>query len=197
MSKLHKNEKGFGAVEGILIIVVVILLGAVGWFVYDRNHGKATTSSAPATSTTTPTVNTKSTVDYLTIKEWGVKVPQLPAGNKVSYQISDYDKNEADFVSSEQKAIGGSCGDFSFARYHIFQAASGYKSNDEIRQNQLNYAAENNLDIKIGSKTYYILGDMTGGDCTGTAKEGSTTSQKEVTANKDLLTSLKGLVKAD
>lgn len=58
MSRISKNEHGFGAVEVVMVLVIVALLGVVGWFVYDRNHNKTTntsTSTTPATKTTTPT----------------------------------------------------------------------------------------------------------------------------------------------
>lgn len=55
MSKLHKNQSGFGSVEIILTVVIIGLLGAVGWFVYDRNHNKATPASTTPAATATPT----------------------------------------------------------------------------------------------------------------------------------------------
>lgn len=33
MGKLRNNEKGFGAVEGLLIVAVVVLIGVVGYMV--------------------------------------------------------------------------------------------------------------------------------------------------------------------
>lgn len=61
MNKLKKNELGFGAVEGILILVIVLLIGVVGWFVY-KNQNKAISSTSATTSKTasspvkTPTI---------------------------------------------------------------------------------------------------------------------------------------------
>jgi len=42
MKKIKQNELGFGAVEVILVIVIVVLIGAVGWMVF-KNHIKTTT----------------------------------------------------------------------------------------------------------------------------------------------------------
>ena len=61
MGKLRNNEKGFGVIEGLLIVAVVILLGVVGYIVY-KNHNKTTNSATtantvtktPAKTTTTP-----------------------------------------------------------------------------------------------------------------------------------------------
>jgi hypothetical protein len=47
---MKKNEDGFSIVEILIVVVVVGLIGAVGWFVVDRK--KPTNSQAPATSQT-------------------------------------------------------------------------------------------------------------------------------------------------
>jgi hypothetical protein len=54
MGKLRNNEKGFGAIEGLLIVAVVVLLGIVGYMVY-KNHNKATTNNSTTTASTTTT----------------------------------------------------------------------------------------------------------------------------------------------
>ncbi len=43
MISINKNEKGYGAVEIILVIVIVAAIGFVGWFVYHtkQNSDKA------------------------------------------------------------------------------------------------------------------------------------------------------------
>jgi prepilin-type N-terminal cleavage/methylation domain-containing protein len=200
---MKANQKGFGVVEILVVIVIVGLIGAVGWLVYDRQNNK-TDSRQTSMAATTPTITPKKSeasneqqTSYLTVKEWGIKIPNTPKGNVISYQISADDKNMADFISSGQKTLGGSCGTFSSARYHIFQAENGYKSSDDVFQNKLSYAAENSLVIKANNKSYYIIGDMSGGDCTGTLKEGQSVSQQEIAANDDLLAALKSLVSAD
>ena len=50
MGKLNKDNNGFGGVELFLVIVIVVLLGVVGWFVY-KNHHKTVTSTQATTST--------------------------------------------------------------------------------------------------------------------------------------------------
>src|SRR5215471_5059375 len=56
MGKLRNNEKGFGAIEGLLIVAVVVLLGVVGYMVY-KNHITATTNPAPKTTPTQATTS--------------------------------------------------------------------------------------------------------------------------------------------
>jgi len=59
MNKLKQNESGFSAVEVVLVLIIVVLLGVVGWFVY-KNQKKTSPSTTTTTSTTTPT-STKTT----------------------------------------------------------------------------------------------------------------------------------------
>lgn len=61
MSKLRNNQKGFSAVEVVLVLVIVALMGAVGFLVY-KNHNKTTTASG-ATSTTKPAATTPAPTD--------------------------------------------------------------------------------------------------------------------------------------
>ncbi len=51
MGKIRKNEEGFSVVEVVLVLVIVGLIGVVGWFVYN-NHNKKTTPSVSTNTTT-------------------------------------------------------------------------------------------------------------------------------------------------
>lgn len=62
MGKIRKNEAGFSAVEVILVLIVMALIGGVGWFVYKNQH-KGTMPVSDTTSTiksTAPISSTKS-----------------------------------------------------------------------------------------------------------------------------------------
>ena len=50
MGKLKNNQKGFGGVETLLIVVIIGLIGFVGWYVY---HAMKNTNSAYKAATTT------------------------------------------------------------------------------------------------------------------------------------------------
>lgn len=66
MGKLKKNESGFSAVEVILVLVIVAMLGSVGWYVWSNRSKNITTNTStstnasttkPASTTTTPVVD--------------------------------------------------------------------------------------------------------------------------------------------
>jgi len=50
MKKLNRDQAGFSAVETILIIVIVAIVGFVGWFVY---HSKQNSDKALDAATST------------------------------------------------------------------------------------------------------------------------------------------------
>jgi len=95
MNKIHKNEKGFSAVEVVMVIVIIALIGVVGWMVYKNQHKTpvkvsiAKTTSSPSTSKTSPANNSSTApqASYLVIKEWGVKLLLTTPINDATYQI--------------------------------------------------------------------------------------------------------------
>jgi hypothetical protein len=80
MSKV--NEKGFSVVELLIVILMFVLIGAVGYLVYKDHHTAVpkvvtvtkTTVAKPKTSKITST-GAATTPSYLAIKEWGVRIP--------------------------------------------------------------------------------------------------------------------------
>lgn len=58
MGKLQKDESGFSVVEIILILVIVALIGTVGWLIYKNQH-KNSTAVKTANSNTKPTIANK------------------------------------------------------------------------------------------------------------------------------------------
>jgi cytoskeletal protein RodZ len=54
MGKIKQNEVGFSAVEIVMTLVIVVLIGIVGYLVY-KNHSKVTTDSVTTTNSIQPT----------------------------------------------------------------------------------------------------------------------------------------------
>jgi hypothetical protein len=189
--KKQNNQKGFTAFELVIIIVALISIGTAGYFAYQARQDKTDYSvTVPKKQAAKPSSSSTPSISYLTVKEWGIKVPQQPTGNILSYRI---ESDIADFVSSEQKALGGDCGQFSSARYHVYRMAKDSTTNDDILAAKLKAATDEGLDLLVGNYKYYILSDMSGGVCADTPSDGSAVSQKEQTANLNLRNALKGL----
>ncbi len=57
MGKLENNQKGFSAIEIVLVVVILALIGVVGWLVYKNRHQSTNTVNSAKTSTNTPAVS--------------------------------------------------------------------------------------------------------------------------------------------
>jgi hypothetical protein len=76
--RFRGNQKGFAALESLLILVIIAIIGGVGYYVW---HSKKQTKNV-ADSSQLSTIKKSSTVSdnqktksSLTIKEWGIKIP--------------------------------------------------------------------------------------------------------------------------
>lgn len=113
----REHQSGFSTVELLLVVLVIGIVGAAGWFVYQHNRTKATQAAPNAsnqqtqqTTTTTPAP----TVAYLTLKEWGVKLP-LSDSIKDSYytvprDISSDPDGQPSGVYLGMTSLNTSCG---------------------------------------------------------------------------------------
>ena len=91
MQKL--NSKGFGAVEGLLVLVIVILIGVVGWFVY-KNHNKKTPVSTTVATTksneSTESVDSIQSLSGKVLLTLGAKGDALAVQNTIKSFYADY-----------------------------------------------------------------------------------------------------------
>jgi hypothetical protein len=127
MKKISK-QSGFAVVEGLLIFVIVGIIGFTGWYVwhsqknadksYDNSSNSSQTTASPGkkATTTNQKTSTSSTQKYLTIKEWGVRIP-YSVNDALSYHleapnlINVASKNLADKYGSDCADYGaGSIG---------------------------------------------------------------------------------------
>lgn len=76
MNKLSRNQKGFTAVEGLLIILILAVIGFGGYYVYHTNQKtKSAVSNTPTASRQTKATSKQPAQKYITISAWGVRVP--------------------------------------------------------------------------------------------------------------------------
>lgn len=96
---MKSQQKGFTVIEGLLAALVVVVLIFGGYYVWRSQKGtKSSTStstastkapSSPASSTAPATSNTATTQKYLTISEWGVKMPIGADASDANYVIKN------------------------------------------------------------------------------------------------------------
>jgi hypothetical protein len=89
--KKNNNESGFSVVEALLVVIILLLVGFIGYYVYHANS-KTTDTYNAASDNVSPVVTTKKTTtstdqQYLTIKEWSVKLPLTSDLNGAYYAL--------------------------------------------------------------------------------------------------------------
>jgi hypothetical protein len=85
------NQRGFAAVETILILVIIAIISGTGYYVF---HTKNNTDNIADSSTLSRPV--KSIPSSVLIKEWGVRL-KTPYADKVTYDLgSDSEVQSAD-----------------------------------------------------------------------------------------------------
>jgi hypothetical protein len=74
MKSLNKNEQGFGTVEIIMLVVIIVLIGTVGYLVYKNHHQptKVVTITRTITASSSPTAPSGS--GYTAAKQQWVKL---------------------------------------------------------------------------------------------------------------------------
>jgi Tfp pilus assembly protein PilV len=105
------KQLGFSSIEALLIVLVVTVLAAIGYVVYQRHKSMSAKNSAVTVSTqkTGQQQNATSTqsqpATYLDIKEWGVRAPYSGPLN-LQYSVALGDSHSV-AVSSSQLGAGG------------------------------------------------------------------------------------------
>jgi len=97
---MKKNQSGFALIEGLLIILIIAIIGFGGYYVWhtqkqtDKTLDTAAATSQKAASTAAQAPAQK----YLTIKEWGVKIP-LTAPDQDAYYVIKTDRPDTAYLS--------------------------------------------------------------------------------------------------
>ncbi len=113
MNTIKRSEQGFGTVEGIAVVIIVVLIGVGGWLIY-KNHHQATkpaTTTKPAATTTRNT-----TIDQTVVKvpELGIELVNLPSSIKdLTYKIFSPNANQtytiAEFTTASLVKLDATC----------------------------------------------------------------------------------------
>lgn len=114
MKKL--NAKGFGALEAVLMVVILGIIGGAGYYVYNSQKKEDTVIDSTAKSQSEPDKTATPATDklndtlpvpvrdtsgiYLNVPEWGVKI-QMSNAAKVTYE---YDGNPGSVSNGEYES---------------------------------------------------------------------------------------------
>lgn len=101
MKKLY--EKGFTAVALLLIVLVMGVVGGVGYYVM-KSHDKKSLTTNQASQTQQASNTSDNQADYLVVKEWSVRMKKDSSLPNLSYSLKD---NQISFATSLD--LKGSC----------------------------------------------------------------------------------------
>lgn len=91
-----KNQKGFSALEALLILVIIGILGGTGWYVWSsKNKTDQALNNAANSSVNETTAKTKNSTTLTAEKKY-LEVPELGVKFELSKDIEDayYDKSD-------------------------------------------------------------------------------------------------------
>ena len=123
MGRTQIKQAGFNIVELLVIVVAVGIIGAGGWFVYQHNRTRVTNAEAGGTpsssqqNTQQQSTTPAPTVSYLSITEWGIKLPLSSEISDAYYVVpTNISKNPDGKPSGlylDVASLKSSCGDIS------------------------------------------------------------------------------------
>lgn len=162
---MKKNQEGFGAVEGLLVVIIVVLLGLVGWLAWHKNSG-ASNSSSKSGSGTSSAATTQSTAEPTA----GWIVYSSAKGKfSLKYPSTWVTASNPEFCSGDIILLGpnsssvGKCGSDSFGEIFITSSDG---------DNRATYDLSSSLYVDITSKDVSVEG-VSGQRQTGTSKDTS------------------------
>jgi Tfp pilus assembly protein PilE len=100
MNKIVKNEKGFTAVEGLLIVLILVVITAVGYMVYHYNHDTKTAAVSTTAAKTSKSSSTKLTANpYAGWKTYELKYEKISFEYPSNWTPTDTSSSGIDKVS--------------------------------------------------------------------------------------------------
>lgn len=167
---MKKTQSGFALVESLLIILILVIIGFGGYYVW---HSQKQTNKTLDTAATTSqkaasaAASNTSSQKYLTIKEWGVKVPLTDADSDAYYLIKSDLPNVAYLSLEKYKNTECSADNTTLAAYFRFT-----KDETDPLGGQT-YFSERPDSVKIGS--YYYSVNHPQAACSTTSSDGEPT----------------------
>jgi len=104
---MKTNQKGFSVVEVLVVIIIVGLLGTVGWLVYDRQKNKTddTNTASQTTQQKTTTTQTTATVDpYAGWKTTTLQYEKITYQYPSSWVVEDQTSQSFDDITLKSPA---------------------------------------------------------------------------------------------
>lgn len=98
MGKLENNETGFGVVEIVMMIVILGLIGIVGWLVYKNHHSSPTHAATTLSAKPITTTKTTTPSPYAGWNTYTLKLEKITFHYPSSWKLKNMSDSNNDFV---------------------------------------------------------------------------------------------------
>jgi len=164
---MSQKQKGFAALETILIIVIVAVISGIGWYALHTKHqtdkilsqaDKISQSVPVQSNKSAPSSKSSAGQKYLVIKEWGVRIP-YSSSDTYSYVYRTDTPTIIDVIS---KNLSDKFGCTQFGAGEIGKAqGSDPSAPDESSESVAQYDKENpGRFVHIGNYYYAFVHDQ-------------------------------------
>lgn len=165
MVRLTKDQKGFSPIETVMALVIVVLIAAVGYLVYQNQHKKVGPGN-PVTSSNKPTGHVAGPteqryyldnkhVSYALPSDWEVANPDKntapPCGDAVTSNLPECTSN-ATLVLKKEGYVNT---DHFYATISVFPISDNTSSSDFFNQTGENGLSGNGTDLTINGISAY------------------------------------------
>lgn len=148
------RDAGFGAVGLIIIVLCLLVLGLIGWRVYEANRSQQSTTNTPNQTKKVPDPTPEAVdpnVGYVVIKEWGVRFRPVKGLDDVIYS-ADGDKQAMIFSTAALSKYGENCGADSTSHAPLGRLYRTHGDKDDALRLSTLYAAQ------VGEYYYQLTG---------------------------------------
>ena len=154
--KLRKNQTGTAHLVAILLVVFIVIVGVVGWKVWDNGKKNDTTKT---TSKTEPGRDTTTSTDdyYLKITELGVKLKLTQDTKDMTYHLNDTGNavlSSTSLAKEEPKCAADYTGTSGVGIVGSFTDPEG---SDQVQGGSGTNAESFPDAVKVGTRYYFVL----------------------------------------
>lgn len=128
---MNNNQRGYGLIELLLLVIVVGVLGATGYYAIHTKHQTDKildqSEKTSQSSISSKSNSSKSNAAYFTISQWNVRAPyNSKLRLQYSYSNDPESGEEISITSQELVSYGGDCA--SAVHYSIYKLAASDQS---------------------------------------------------------------------
>lgn len=161
---MKKNQRGFSAVEGLLVLIVVVLVAGAGWLIYHRQNAKPKTLDGVLSSITSDAKNTYSNAVFEPKNDWTAEASATAFNKVAGYNYAVSGVGRGIFLAYENTGQSKTVKQFLFFNKTIPPANSLARVKNWVGSKLVSYGftTTDNKTYKKADNTCTVLNDSAG-----------------------------------